>query len=173
MHHFVTGSRPRWNPLDSSHGAHLHLPRAAQEILWHSHRLLISLSRAALQPSTLHPHSTPSALYSGHHPGKKGSLVQLFLDLCMFFFSFFCSQRAMALIIVSSSFYKEQTLERMISFIGLDCQNDAVKEDAKFKRGVLVWPKGLGEKIEMRSCRCSISSVISVGLVRWERINLN
>ena len=60
--HFVSGSCSRRDPLDSSHSAHLRLPRAAQEILWHPHRLLSCLS-ALLQPiAGLHHQSRPHNL---------------------------------------------------------------------------------------------------------------
>lgn len=45
----LAGSRSRWYPLGPPHGAHLHLPGAAKETLWHSHRLLNTLPDSPLE----------------------------------------------------------------------------------------------------------------------------
>lgn len=65
---FITGSRSCRDPSDSSHGAHLHLPRAAQEKLWHSHHLL-SGRVPACSPSL--PLTTSLLCSSLHDKGRK------------------------------------------------------------------------------------------------------
>lgn len=45
----LAGSRSRRHPLGPPHGPHLHLPRAAKETLWHSHRLLNTLPDPSLE----------------------------------------------------------------------------------------------------------------------------
>lgn len=43
MANCIAGSGACWDPSNSPHSAHLHLPGATQEVLWHSHHLLNAL----------------------------------------------------------------------------------------------------------------------------------
>ena len=53
----AAGSCSGWDPVDSSHGAHLHVPGAAEEVLWHHHHLL---SMLPMTSETSSPLPTPA-----------------------------------------------------------------------------------------------------------------
>lgn len=81
----LTGTCSCRNPLDSPHSAHLHLPWAAQETLWHSYHLLIALWPAALKPPLL-PTPTVTLLFIKGKKGRKTHTV--WYGLCMLSLSF-------------------------------------------------------------------------------------
>lgn len=75
---FVAGSGPRGYPIGPSHSAHLRLPRAAQETLWHLHHLLSTLCN---QPRPSSSSSLYQRLPAFTSEGRKG-VVQFTRAFC-------------------------------------------------------------------------------------------